>query len=83
MAEPANASIGSPYCNEEEISSNLLDACYWESFVKGSNAPSTFSADVHTAFEYVEVEINRIWRKNTASEDPLFPETGSVSVCKV
>ena len=57
MAEPANASIGSPYCNEEEISSNLLDACYWESFVKGSNAPSTFSADVHTAFEYVEVEI--------------------------
>ncbi|CAE7498925.1 unnamed protein product [Symbiodinium natans] len=80
-AEPANAS-SSLYCHEDEISTDPLSSCYWETFVKGSDDPATsFSAEVREAFEYVEVEVNRIWRKNTAASDPLLPETGYKVFC--
>lgn len=74
-SEPINRS-GTTYCREDEIhESDPSSACYWETFVKGSTVQGTsFSALVHEAFTYVQVEVNRIWRKTMTAGDPLLPD---------
>ncbi|CAJ1402439.1 unnamed protein product [Effrenium voratum] len=81
-SEPINRS-GTTYCREDEIhESDPSSACYWETFVKGSTVQGTsFSALVHEAFTYVQVEVNRIWRKTMTAGDPLLPETDYKIFC--
>ena len=70
VAETVNASTSSPYCREDEISSDPSAPCYWETFVKALS----FSQVVPEAYTFVEVEMNRIWRKSMTSGDPLLPD---------
>ena len=75
VAETVNASTSSPYCREDEISSDPSAPCYWETFVKGSQSQGTsFSQVVPEAYTFIEVEMNRIWRKSMTSGDPLLPD---------
>lgn len=75
VAETVNASTPSPYCREDEISSDPSAPCYWETFVKGSQSQGTsFSQIVPEAYTFIEVEMNRIWRKSMTSGDPLLPD---------
>ena len=82
VAETVNASTPSPYCREDEISSDPSAPCYWETFVKGSQSQGTsFSQIVPEAYTFIEVEMNRIWRKSMTSGDPLLPETNYKIFC--
>ena len=49
--------------------------------MKGSLSQGTsFSKEVPEAYTFVEVEMNRIWRKTMTSGDPLLPDCLQVAV---
>eukprot|EP00928_Gymnodinium_smaydae_P040215 TRINITY_DN27306_c0_g6_i1.p1 TRINITY_DN27306_c0_g6~~TRINITY_DN27306_c0_g6_i1.p1 ORF type:complete len:5181 (-),score=906.80 TRINITY_DN27306_c0_g6_i1:179-15013(-) len=76
----ASQSIG---CRASEMHEGAAGtACHFETVVKGSAAHGTsFRADVHAAFENVDIEINQIWAKDKSQGHALQHEQGYQVLC--
>ncbi|CAE8610726.1 unnamed protein product [Polarella glacialis] len=78
------SSASSTVCKDGELqsASGFGVACHIEAYLKGASAQSTvFRADVHAAYTDYDIEVNRLYGKDYASQESLVRETGYNVFC--